>query len=146
MASTTRLLLPMSPERFQTLLAASPKKLREEIFRRAGIKTQNSPFSLKTSPKNEVRVQKLQELIQGGLTLPEELAQELVRNYLVTRRPLLRDALDFLEIPHTDGLTDADLDFMEKLPKDVADGLRAKLAAHDADDVALYLNFMNVPA
>jgi hypothetical protein len=139
-------ILTQDPERFQRIVAASPKKFREEIFRRAGVRVKAEAFSLKTQPKNELRSQKLLAALKEGADLGEGVVEELIRNYLYTRRELLADALDHFKVPHDNGLTDSDLDFIEKLKPEEGAQLRALLAAkHEASDVDLYLAFMNIP-
>ena len=47
---------------------------------------------------------------------------------------------------HDDGLTDEDLDFIADLPTERGQELKSELAQkHDAQDVDLYLRFMNIP-
>lgn len=146
MASARDMLLDQTNDRFGEIVFASPKKFREEVFRRAGIRAKKGgAFALSSAKKNDVRVQKLMEAIQGGADVPDDLLAELVRNYLYTRRALLAEALDFLEVEHEEGLTDADLDFIEELPKERIAQLRDVLERnHDKADVELYLRFMNV--
>ena len=144
--SPNELLSTMSESYFTEVVAASPKKFREEVFRRVGIKSKTGgAFSLATNKKNEVRIKRLFQALQEGAALEDPVAEELIRNYLYTRRTLLADALDFFEVPHDNGLTDADLDFMAKLEKEKAAELRDRLAkAHPEADVDLYLRFMNI--
>ncbi|MCB9655271.1 MAG: hypothetical protein H6729_14210 [Deltaproteobacteria bacterium] len=146
MVTLTELLGRMPPDRFEELLAASPKKFREEIFRKAGSKKKTSAFSLKTASGDPHRVGKVQEAIRSGSTLGGEYIEELVRNYLYGRRALLADALDFLGVEHDDGLTETDLDFVGDMPEEKGRALRAALEGkHAASDVELYLSFMGVP-
>jgi hypothetical protein len=145
MSKPLEILSRLEPDRFQDILSASPKRFREEVFRRAGIRSRADTFSLKTAPKNEVRTQRLHALLREGTDLGEGVAEELIRNYLYTRRPMLADALDHFKVPHDNGLTDEDLSFVEKLKPEEADELRSELQAkHDARDVDLYFAFMNV--
>lgn len=142
MPSTLEILARMSPERFQEVMAASPKKFREEVYKHAGIRKKGGAFSL-ASAKSEERTERLGSILREGVELPEDLVEEIIRNYLYTRRPLLADALDFFEVPHTEGLTDADIGFMEKLGPERGRELKKKLLErHDGRDVDLYLTFM----
>jgi hypothetical protein len=146
MPTPRELVEQLDPERFHLLLSASPKKFREEIFRRAGIKSKGDVFSLKSSGKNEVRTMKLHAALKEGLDLGENVVEELIRNYLFTMRPMLADALDHFSVPHDNGLTDHELDFIEKLEPEKGRELREKLVAkYDGRDVDLYLAFMNIP-
>lgn len=146
MATPTEIVRRLPVERFVTLLAASPKAYREDLFRKANIKVKGNAFSLASSSKNHVRSERLHEAITGGLDLGDQVLEELIRNYLYTQRPLLAAALDELGVKHDRGLTDDDLAFVSTLEPARAQALRTKLqAAFDPADVALYLDFMNVP-
>lgn len=146
MASTRALLVDQNPDRFVEIVSASPKKFREELFRRAGIRAKKGgSFSLNNAKKNAVRIGKLRQALMDGFEVEAELLDELVRNYLYTRRSLLAEALDFFEVEHDEGLTDADLDFVEELPADRVTHLRDLLKRnHDEADVELYLRFMKI--
>ncbi len=146
MTGASSLLSHLEADHFEMVLAASPKKFREEIFRKAGIRNRGGAFALKAGAKNSVRVQKLRENLLKGKALDEDLAEEVIRNYFFTRRSLLAEALDFLEVNHDEGLTDDDLDFVNELPKERIEKLKGILEQnHDQQDVELYLRFMNVP-
>lgn len=147
MATGSEILRTIDPELFDALLNASPKKFREEIFRRAGVKNvSGGSFAIKASGKTSARAKRLRAAILKGFDLTEEVSGEIIRNYLYTRRPLLAEALDFWEVEHDNGLTDAELDFIAELPGERGVHLRDLLLRnHDAGDVELYMTFMNVP-
>lgn len=147
MASPNDILLKLDGDHFGAVIAASPKKFREEIFRRAGVKNRGGgAFALKSTGKNNARMKKLRKAMLEGFELEAELAEELIRNYLYTRRPMLAEALDFLEVEHDEGLTDADLDFIQELPAERGRHLRELLCRQHAEaDVDMYLTFMDVP-
>lgn len=145
MPSVREVLAQQSREHLQAILAASPRKAREEVFRRLGIKPKASS-GFRLAGKAEARVERLHETIVSDKPLDEELLAELVRGYLYNCRPMLKDALDFLDVPNNDGLTDAELDFVQELPKDRTDALRDHLrGSHSDEDVNLYLSFLGVP-
>ena len=145
MAKAFELLGRLSPEQFTTVINLCPKKVREELFRRAGIKNRGGAFALKSSQKTEARIRKLHEAMSSGAELPDELGEEVIRQYLYHRRELLSDALDFLEVEHDEGLTEADLDFVEELEPAKGSALRGKLLErHDEQDIDLYLGFMKI--
>src|SRR5688500_1003801 len=100
MATSRELLTQLDPDRFGEVLAASPKKFREELFRRAGIRVKSGAFTLNTAPKNELRTQKLHTALKNGMDVGDQVAEELIRNYLYTRREMLADALDHFKIAH----------------------------------------------
>jgi hypothetical protein len=135
----------MGSDRFATILAASPKAFREDLFRRAGVRVKGNAFSLSSAPKNQVRAEKLHEAIKNGLDLGDDVLEELIRNYLYTRRPMLADALNHFSVKNDNGLTEEDLSFIDNLPPEKGQELRALLEAkYDKEDVELYLAFMNI--
>lgn len=146
MSTPSEILRTLEAEHFTAVVAASPKKVREEAFRRAGIRNKGSAFALKSAGKNEARIKKLRTALLGGAELQDEIAEEVLRSYLYTKRPMLAEALDFLEVDNDEGLTDADLDFMMELPEDKATHLHDVLSrSHDPRDVDLYFAFMSIP-
>lgn len=147
MPTPTEIVRRMPADRFATILAASPKAVREQLFRKGNVKVKGNAFSVSQTSKNHVRAEKLHESIVGGLDLGDEVHEELIRNYLYTLRPLLAAALDELGVAHEQGLTDHDLDFITELEPARAAALRARLLEKfDPADVGLYLEFMNVPS
>ena len=51
-----------------------------------------------------------------------QLAEQLIRNFLYNKRPMLKVALDYMNIPNDDGLTEGDLDAFEtKTNQNIAD-------------------------
>lgn len=142
----TALLRTLDLEKFKDIFSHSPKQVREMIFDRLAIKKKATSLSKFSRPgeKNEERIKDLHVALQSAED--DEVADELLRNYFLKRRPLLSDALDAIGVKHDNGLTDSELDAFEKLSAGDAKALHDKLAAkHDAGDVALYLKFMKVP-
>lgn len=137
----------MSPDRFSEVVNASPRKLREELYRRLGVKAKkNSSFSLKKAEDDD-RAKKLFAALQNGEPVADEVLEELIRNYLYIRRELLADALDHFQVPHQNGLTDEEIDFLSELPKEKSTELRKLLLAkHQPQDVELYFAYMNIPS
>jgi hypothetical protein len=89
MATPTEIIRKLAPDRFANLLAASPKNFREDLFRKAGVKTKTNNFSLSAAPKNQVRSEKLHEAITGGLDPVASTSlgvQALVGRWLPTTR------------------------------------------------------------
>jgi hypothetical protein len=145
MANPNQILRQLDSELFYEVLNASPKKFREELFRRAGIKNKGGAFALTASGKTEARAKKLRAQLLEGFDLQTELSEEVIRNYLYTRRPLLAEALDFLGVEHDNGLTDNDLEFLAELPPERRTHLRDLLYRNHAQpDVDLYLAFMDL--
>jgi hypothetical protein len=147
MATPKEILRTMSPDRFTEVVSASPRKVREELYRRLGLKPKkNSAFALKKAEDDD-RSGRLLAAIQNGEAVADEVLEELIRSYLSFRRELLADALDHFEIPHENGLTDQEIDFLSELPKDKATALRKLLLSkHQPADVDLYFAYMNIPS
>src|SRR5262245_2599215 len=115
MSTAADIVRELDVSRLGELLSASPKTFREELFRAAGVKVKTDAFSLGKGSKSQVRTERFHGALQEGLELRPEVFEELIRNYLFTKRSLLADALDHFSVPHDNGLTDADLDFLGEL-------------------------------
>jgi hypothetical protein len=147
MSTPTEIIRRLPTARFVDLLTASPKAFRENLFRQSNVKVKGSAFSIAAASKNVVRAERLHRAIVDGLDLGDQALEELIRNYLYTRRDLLGAALDQLGVQHDRGLTDQDLDFMKALEPARVAALREALGQRfDAADVALYLDFMQIPS
>lgn len=146
MATPIEILAALSPERLRLLVEAAPRKIREELFRRAGIKSKSSTYSLRGGDKT-ARYGRLKEKLETGGVASTDAPEEVIRSYLGQQSSLLADALDHFDVPHRDGFTDEDLDFMQSLePRKVKafwDDLRAR--GHEDADIELYCRYMNVP-
>lgn len=141
------LVAKMSDETFAELVSASPRKIRETLFQRLGIKAKKT-IGLKVHGKLEDRTRKLHEKLRGATTEQENrLCEELVRNWLYTKRPLLKDTLDFLNIKNDNGLIDEEPTFFQELSlekvKETVAHLKGK--GHAGEHVALYLHFVRTP-
>lgn len=147
MSSANDLLQNMNAERFAEVLGASAKNFREELFRAAGVKAKSGAFAVGGANKSNIKAQKLHQRITDGFEVNDELSEEMIRNFLFTRRSLLGDALTELGIEHDNGLTDEDLDtIVEELPLERTEKLRSALQKnHEDADVELYLGFMKFP-
>ncbi len=146
MPSSSELLRAMDGDQLGQAIQACPRKLREELFRRCGVRSRSSSFSLKSAAKG-ARVDRLKEALDQGAEPGDEVAEEVVRAYFYTKRDLLAAALDFLEVPHQEGLTDADIEFMQALEPERSQALMDHLTAQHAEaDVRLYFGLMNIPS
>ena len=145
-ATPIEILADLSAERLRDVVEAAPRKVREELFRSAGIKTKSSTYSLRGGDKS-ARYARLKERLGGGDGPSAEAADEVVRSYLGQRSALLGHALDHFDVPHQQGFTDQDLDFLTELSPQRARELREALAqaGHEAGDVELYCRYMGVP-
>jgi len=136
----------MQQDYFAKVLSACPRRARETLYMRFAIPKAKKKASALLPGKDPARIRKLQVAMSAAADDDEQaqqLAEELIRVYLMTRRSLLGDALDAIGVEHDDGLTDADLDEFSSLDSEEASELIARLSVtHDADDVALYLRYM----
>ncbi len=146
MPEYTVILRSLSPEKFSEVLAASPRKARETYFHRHGVKVPASAARLpKPGAKNEARTAELFKLLQTRDD--EQLCEEILRSFLLTKRPMLARALDHLGIPHKDGLTESDdVSKFEKLSaKDVRTLVDTLAQVAPRDEAVLYVKFMGAP-
>lgn len=145
MSAVRRALRELDTPALGELLGKSPRKLREEMFRRLGIKGKGgSGFRL--ASKGDARAGRFAEVLASDIEIEEEVLDELARNYLFARRELLADALDFFEVEHSEGLTDSSLDFLEELEAGRETEFRGHLVSkgHAERDVDLYFGLMRV--
>lgn len=142
MPQYSSILRSLSPEKFAEILSSSGRKAREVYFHRHNIRPPKTSGIPKVGAKNEFRTGALYDVLRQRDD--EELAEEMLRTWLLTKRPLLAAALDHLNIPHKDGLTDSDdVNRIEKLSAKELTGLVAKLRdVAPADEIAVYLKFM----
>ena len=137
----------MSDETFAELVAASPRKIRETLFQRLGIKAKKT-IGLKVHGKLEDRTKKLHEKLKAADTEQENrLCEELVRNWLYTKRPLLKATLDYLGVKNDDGLVEEEPTFFHELSVEKTKALIAHLKGQGfaPEHIALYLHFVKVP-
>jgi hypothetical protein len=79
------------------------------------------------------------------LTLPDQIVNELLQDYLLhEHRALIVSYLDLLAIPHSDGMIEENFD-LTSLPKErVLDAARTLLASTDRPAAELYLKYLVV--
>lgn len=137
----------MSPETFFEVIDASPRKVREMLFSQLGVKAKKKSIGLRLSQKRDERTQKLHERLKEAQTKQEvEVCKELIRNWLYTKRAMLKSALDYLKVPNDNGLVETEIDFFGKLSKSDVDALCKHLEKDfPKEHVELYLKFVDVP-
>lgn len=143
MPEFTVILRGVSLEKFSEMIQASSRKAREIYFHRHNIRApKNNGRLIKPGAKNEARTQELYKLLQA--TLDDNLAQEVLRTWLLTKRAMLARALDHLGIAHENGLTQSDdVQKIEKLSAKEIKGLVAAIGeSAPREDVLVYLRFM----
>ena len=143
MPAYTQIVREMSESKFQEVFAVSIRKARETYLGRHNIKAPKSvKKSLRAGAKNEARVQALYALLKT--VDDEQMVEEILRTWLLSRRDILGAALDYLEIPHDNGLTESDdVDRLTTLSLDELKPLVTALAeTASQDDISIYLRFM----
>jgi hypothetical protein len=136
----------MTEDTFAEVISASPRKIRETLFARLNIKAKKQ-IGLKVHGKLEERTKKLHERLKGAQTEQEnKLCEELMRNWLFTKRPLLKATLDHLGVKNDNGLVDEEPAFFKDLTSDKVNDLKGVLATeHSVEHIKLYLEFVGVP-
>jgi hypothetical protein len=138
----------LSDSTFQEVITASPRRIRETLFGRLGIKAKKKGVGIKVHAKAEERTRKLHEKLKAGQSKQEDdLCEELLRNWLYSQRTLLKDTLDFLEIPNDNGLIDEEPDFFQELEEEKVKALAAHLKdkGHPDEHQYIYLCFVKTP-
>lgn len=135
-----------SEDTFSEMIQLSPRKIREAMYSQFGIKGKTSLLK-RLQQNRDDRVFKLRERLVSSVSKQEsELCKELIRNWLYTKRPMLKAALDFLHVPNEDGLVDEEPDFFEKLSDSQVKELVSHLKReYKEDHVEIYLRFMGTP-
>ncbi|HBU46967.1 MAG TPA: hypothetical protein DEB46_01530 [Myxococcales bacterium] len=143
--SFSNIIKSMDQDFFQEVLSSCPRKPRETLFARFGIARNRKKVSTLLPGKDPARAAKLKSAL-GAVDVEDEqgqqLAEEVLRLYLLKRRQILAHAMDHLEVDHEEGLTEEDVDFAAMSEPD-RQALRDALAVdHDPKDVDLYIAYM----
>ncbi|OGQ77491.1 MAG: hypothetical protein A2289_15070 [Deltaproteobacteria bacterium RIFOXYA12_FULL_58_15] len=138
----TEILRGLTAEKFSEVFLASSRKARETYFHRQGVRASSKKRLVKPGAKTEARISQLYDLLKT--VNDDEMAEEMLRTWLLGKRELLAAALDHLGIEHEDGLTTSDdLNKFEKLGKKEIQALLGELEAHGSrEDAVIYLKFM----
>lgn len=140
------LVASMDADTFRDVINASSRKIREILFARLGIKQQSKRLLMKAQDKRDERAKLVHDRLSAGKTKQEEeVCRELIRNWLMTKRPMLKSALDFLQVPNDNGLVEEETDFFSQLSKEKAEELYFYLIKDfPKQHVKTYLLFMGV--
>jgi len=139
----TGIIRGLSDEKFAEVFSASTRQARETYFHRHGIKApKKSNKMLRAGKKNEIRAQALLSVLSERDD--DEMAEEVLRTWLLTKREMLIAALDHLDIEHFDGLTDSeDVERFEKLnTKELKVLVGILKGVAPVDEVEIYLRYM----
>lgn len=106
MARYTEILRNLPEEAFASVFAATSRREREGCLRRLGVRV----AAQGGLPRPQERARAKLGALRAALarTEDEELAEAVLRAWLMQRRPMLAGALDHFGIPHDNGLTDSD--------------------------------------
>lgn len=142
--------MPMAPEeicrrmgaqRTKTLFHELTSEAMKKVLKEASVPAVRLASHTSTKKRNDDWAEKVWRVVEqkpAATTAATLLFEWLTR----TRRPMLAQFLDAIEVAHQDGLTDAD--FMTATPPEklVAAG-KALLDKHDKTEVAAYLLFLD---
>ena len=146
MAKYSEILRSLSAPTFERVFRASNRQAREGYLHRHGIKAPSASRGFRrTGAAQRARIEALHAALAEHED--EEMAEEILRAWLLTQRPMLVAALDHLGIPHENGLTQSDLSRFEKLSGRQVRSLVTVLREAGAEDeaISIYLRFMGVP-
>jgi hypothetical protein len=138
----------VSEDTFLEVVNASPRRIRETLFGRLGIKAKKKGVGVKVHGKLEERTKKLHERLREGASKQEnDLCEELLRNWLYTQRPLLKATLDWLEVKNDNGLIEEEPSFFQELEEAKVKALVEHLRGEGFADehMLIYLRFVNTP-
>lgn len=134
----------VSYEKFQEIYSLAPRASRQIIAKRCGVKKNTKGSIAGMKERNEKLIKDIYDAML--LHNDHQLAEQLIRNWLYNKRPMLKAALDYMNIPNEDGLTENDLDAFETMNEEECKKLQDTLAKDfPAEDVYIYLKFLNVP-
>jgi hypothetical protein len=139
----TEIIRAVTADKFAEIFGASARQARETYFHRHNVRAPKKVSRLpKPGEKNQARIAELYEVLRQNDD--DEMVEEVLRSWLLTKRAMLAAALDHLGIPHQDGLTESnDVQKFEKLSAKEIKQLAQKLeAVAPREDVAVYLKFM----
>jgi methyltransferase-like protein len=137
----------ISPETFSDILSVSPRKVRESLYSHYGIKSKAKKIMTSVKEKKEQRIQNLFSALQTATNAKElDFLKELFRNWLFHQRPMLKSALDFLNVPNDFGLVEVETDFFKELDdKKVKELITHLKGSYPTDAILIYLSVMEVP-
>ncbi len=124
-----------------TVFWAEPTKDQKQFLFAALAKAKNiREISVRRAP-----LERLVNWTAATLTLPEQIANNLLQDYLLhDHRPTIVRYLDLLEIPHSEGMIEENFD-LAALPKErIQEAARTLLESTDRPASELYLKYLVV--
>lgn len=145
--SFNELLTAISFDTFSEVIAVSPRKVRESLYSHYGVKPKSKSILTSIKEKKEQKIKQLHGALQNAKNPKEqEFLKELFRNWLFHKRPLLKATLDYLGVENDNGLVEVETDFFKELSSQkVAELVKHLKPQFPADDILIYLTFMEVP-
>lgn len=143
MANFDKIIRDLSEDDFSNIFAASSRQARETCFSRHAIKLPKKATKFnKPGEKNKMRTSALYQILQTKND--DEMIEEILRCWLLTKRSMLIKALDYLKIEHTNGLTDSDdISKFESLSAKEITNLTEELKeVASLNEIHIYLKFM----
>jgi len=144
----TAILRELSLSKFAEIFNTCSRQARQAYFHRHAVRAPKKKKAglPKAGAKNEARTALLYEVLRDKDD--DEMADEILRTWLLTKRLLLAAALNHLGIPHEEGITDSDE--LEKQFEEIdVPALRALIDAMiqtaPLEDVQIYLEYMGAP-
>lgn len=90
-------------------------------------------------------VEKLANWTAGSLSLPDQIVDELLKEYLLhDHRAVIINFLELLKIPHSDGMIDESFDLANLSDEQVQTAARSLLESADRIGAELYLKYLVV--
>jgi hypothetical protein len=88
-------------------------------------------------------IERLANWTAGTLSLPDQIVDELLKDYLLhEHRAVIVSFLDFLKIPHADGMIDESFDLATLSDEQVQKAARSLLQSPDRVGAELYLKYL----
>lgn len=139
--------------KFTAVIEALPEPVFRDMYRGISRKVRNllegrllprrsgaGVFSLKADTPDSRIPEVKRAVVRSG---KQELAEELLKAYLIERRPMLKIALDAVGVPNDDGLTDHELDPIRDADAATVGGIVDEIVKRfPASDAALYFAFL----
>lgn len=121
------------------LFWAEPNSTGKQLLSASLAKAKN----LREVTVRKAPVEKLASWTAGTLSLPEQIVDELLKNYLLhDHRAVIVSFLELLRIPHADGMIDEAFDLATLSHDQVRNAARSLLQSPDRTGAILYLKYL----
>lgn len=121
------------------LFWAAPNGTGKQVLSASLAKAKN----LREVTVRKAPIEKLANWTAGTLSLPEQIVDELLKNYLLhEHRAVIVSFLELLKIPHADGMIDEAFDLATLSDEQVQKAARSLLGSTDRMGAVLYLKYL----